>query len=128
MNNESEKFCKVRETCVVLSDEVCGNTSFSASSGVISTMRLPFRYPKRVKCFYSIDSGYVNSVAISIDRLSFEYVHYVDRSCKSGWLSVSVQINVSFSIPVIIRYRCNSSIWGPFNGLCEIVISYGTYM
>lgn len=59
-------------------------------------MRLPFRYPKRVNCLYTIDSGYVNSVAIGIDRLNFEHAYVVDRNCKFGWLIVSVQIILRF--------------------------------
>ena len=90
-------------------DEVCGNvSSLSSPTGVVSTLRVPYRYPKRVNCQYTIDSGQINSVIISVDRLNFQYAYYTDSSCNFGWLTVSTQNRISFDIMAKNRQRrCN---------------------
>src|SRR6218665_1458025 len=71
----------------ILSDNICGKTSFSDLTGTISSPHLPFRYSKRVSCVYTIDSGEVNSFSLSIDRLSFGDEYGRQRGCDSGWLA-----------------------------------------
>jgi len=76
---------------VFLTDEICGNTSFSAQTGRISSPTLPSRYPKRINCVYVIDSGHIDSVVLSIDRLNIgsPSVYTNNGPCYKDWLTVS---------------------------------------
>lgn len=85
------KVCRKLKRTAILSDKICVNTSFSSPTGIVSDPLLPFHYPKRVNCLYTIDNGQLNSFIISIDRLFLGSNYDRDRNCNSGWLTASGQ-------------------------------------
>lgn len=90
-DHEIKSVWKAKIEHSILLDKICGNTSFSSSTGVVSSPRLPFNYQKRVNCLYTIDSGQLNSFILSIDSMRLGNDHDRDGNCNRGSLIVSSQ-------------------------------------
>ena len=100
MANTGKMFGKIKEASAILSDEICGSSSFSNITGIVSAPKLPFRYSKRVNCQYTIENGQMNSFVLSIDRTGFGNT----GNCNSGWLTVSSQAGCSTGYHRIALY------------------------
>ena len=79
--------------------------SFSTPTGLISTLRLPFRYSKFVNCLYTIESGKINSAAVSVDHI---YGYTNAGKYYGDSLTVSGQSHIFLALPV-------SGLWSPSN-------------
>lgn len=56
--------------------EKCGSTSFTGSTGIVTSPRFPLSYPNGVDCVYSIDVD--RTKAVSLDFLSFSVILLTD--------------------------------------------------
>ena len=69
----------------------CGNTSFTGTTGVITSPKFPQAYPHGLNCVYSIDVGLVETFSLLFLSFHLEGTSntYSPDNCPHDWLTVS---------------------------------------
>src|SRR6218665_2245896 len=76
---------------VYVSDEDCGRTVFTGSTGIVTSPRFPLYHPRRLDCVYFFDVDRTKITTFTFISFNLEGISR-DRSsdyCSHSWLTVS---------------------------------------